>query len=87
MLNLHGLYTITLYLQYTTTTMAVNVLVGVAALHFSVIIMYHISTYMCGGVIRRKLNHIVVTLIRWIKTPPEVAFNYCELQEPLVGLD
>ena len=70
MLNLHGLYTITLYLQDTTTTMAVNVLVGVAALHFSVIIMYHISTYMCGGVIRRKLNHSVVILIRWIKTPP-----------------
>ena len=104
MLNLHGLYTITLYLQDTTSTMAVNVLVAMAALHFSIIIMYHISTYTCDGVIRRKLNKSVATLIRWMKQSsvkhqkfqledntrnriPEVAFNYCELQEPLVGLD
>ena len=104
MLSLHGLYTITLYLQDTTSTMAVNVLVAMAILHFSTIIMYHISIYMCDGVIRRKLNKSVVTLIRWMKQSsvkhqkfqledktrnriPEVAFNYCEFQEPLVGVD
>ena len=94
----------TLYFQDTTSTMAVNVLVAMAALRFSIIIIYHISTYMCDGVIRRKLNKSVVTLIRWMKQPSvkyqkfqledktrnrilEVAFNYCEFQEPLVGLD
>ena len=103
-LNLHGLYTITLYLQDTTSTMAVNALVGVAAVHFSIIIMYHISTYMCDGRIIRKLNNGVVTVMKWIKQSsvkhqnfqledrirnkiPEVTFNYCDLQEPLVGLD
>jgi len=82
----------------------VIILVGMAALQFSITILYHINTYMCDGVITRKLNKSVVTITRWIKESPvkcqkfqledktrnripEVAFNYCELQEPLVGLD
>ena len=61
--------------------------------------MYHIITYMCGGVIRNKIQQSVNTVMGWMATKsandqrfelanvPEVAFNYHEYREPLVALN
>ena len=101
--NLHGLY---VSLSYTGNQVtAVNIMITMAAFHFSLIIVYHMITYVCGGVIKNKILFSVNTLTKWItrlrsKQPqqfqlqdnirdniPEVAFNYREYREPLVGMD
>ena len=85
---------------------AINVAITVAVVHFSFVIVYHIITYVYGGVIRHKIQLSINTFRRWItrlnnkRQPkrfqlhdilrdniPEVAFNYCEYREPLVGVD
>ena len=104
--NLHGLYVSLLYSQGTANSTAVNVAITIAAVHFCFIIVYHMITYVCGGVIRNKIQLSVNTFTGWItrlnnKTHiqhfqlqdnirdniPEVAFNYREYREPLVGVD
>ena len=104
--NLHGLYVSLLYSQGIGNSTAVNVAITVAAVHFCFIIVYHMITYVYGGVIRNKMQLSIDTLTRWItglnnKTHtqhfqlqdnirnniPEVAFNYREYREPLVGVD
>ena len=104
--NLHGLYVSLLYSQGTANSTTVNVAITVSVVHFSFIIVYHMITYVYGGVIRNKIQLSVNTLTRWItrlnnKTHtqhfqlqdntcdniPEVAFNYREYREPLVGVD
>ena len=104
--NLHGLYVSLLYSQDIANSTAVNVAITVSAIHFSFVIVYHMITYVCGGVIRNKIQLSVNTLTEWItrlnnKTHiqhfqlqdnirdniPEVAFNYHEYREPLVGVD
>ena len=80
-------------------------MITMAAFHFSLIIVYHMITYVCGGVIKNKILLSANTLTKWItrlrsKQPqqfqlqdnirnniPEVAFNYREYREPLVGMD
>ena len=57
---------------------------------------------VCGGVIMYKLRTITDTILKWItrsqknktqqhielnNTPPDKAYNYQELREPLVGQD
>ena len=106
--NLHGLYVSLLYsqLQRNASSTVVNVAITLAAVHFSFIIVYHMITYVYGGVIRNKIQLSINTLTGWItrlknKTHiqqfqlqdtirdsiPEVAFNYHEYREPLVGVD
>ena len=104
--NLQGLYVSLLYSQDNASMTAVNIAITLAAVHFSFIIVYHMITYVYGGVIRNKIYLSVNTLTGWItrlhnKTHtqqfqlqdnirdniPEVAFNYCEYREPLVGVD
>ena len=64
--NLHGLYVSLLYSQGIANSTAVNVAITVSAVHFSFIIVYHMITYMCGGVIRNKIQLSVNTLTGWI---------------------
>ena len=64
-LNLHGLYAISLYSQDINMT-AVNVMTAIAAVHFTLIIIYHMITYMHGGVVSNKIQLNINTLTRWV---------------------
>ena len=106
--NLHGLYVSLLYsqLQGNASSTVVNVAITLATVHFSFIIVYHMITYVYGGVIRNRIQLNINTLTGWITrlkdrthtqrfqlqdnvrdNIPEVAFNYREYREPLVGVD
>ena len=61
--NLHGLYVISLHSHNLTV---VNTIIIMAAVHFIFIIIYHIITYMFGGVIRNKIQLSVNTFSEWI---------------------
>ena len=80
---------------------AVNVMITMAALQFLLIIIHHIISNVCGGVIMHKLKILTNSKLKWItrshnkpqrhiqlnNTPPDKAYNYQELREPLVGED
>ena len=104
--NLHGLFAISLYTQDVTNMIAVNIMISLSAVQFTLIFVYHIIAYACGGVIRNKIQLCVNCMSQWITRLrnkiehqnfnlqhitrdriPEVAFNYDEFCEPLVGLD
>ena len=84
--------------QYDT---AVNVMITMALLQFLLIIIHHINSNVCGGVIMYKLRITINSTVKWItrswnkpkehihlnNAPPDKAYNYQELREPLVGLD
>ena len=55
-LNLHVLYVISFYGQGATNATAVNIMITLAAVHFILITTYHIITYVCGRVIRNKIQ-------------------------------
>ena len=104
--NLEGLYVILSYSQGISNTTAVNVMITIGAVHFSFITVYHMITFVYGGVIRDKIQWSVNTFTAWSTrlcrkshteqfqlqdstrdNIPEVAFNYREYREPLVGVD
>ena len=101
--NLQALYTISLYGQDTTNMTAVNILIVTAAVQFTIIFIYHIITYMCDGVIRKKIQLTVDALRGYISRSqdqqryelgdnfsyniPEVTYNYQEYREPLICQD
>ena len=75
-------------------------MISMAALQFLLIIMHHIISNVCGGVIMLKLKIITDSIINWITRPqnkpqhiqlkniqPDKTYNYLELREPLVGQD
>ena len=87
------------YGQY---SIAVNVMITMAAVHFFLIINHHIINNICSGMIVYKLKNVIRTAtVKWFtrshnkpqqnvelnNTPPDKAYNYQELREPLVGLD
>ena len=86
------------YGQY---SIAVNVMITMAALHFLLIINHHIINNACSGVIMYNLKNITNLTVKWFtrshnklqqnvelnNTPPDKAYNYQELREPLVGQD
>ena len=94
-LNLLCLFAMTLYSQ--DTTIPTNVLIGIAAIQLSLIVMYHIITYVCGEETRIKVEMIAAKLAERLS----IGFNgqlnlefddqnvnyYREFQEPLVGFD
>ena len=102
-LNLQGLFAILQYTQVINITV-VNIIIAMAAVQFIFMITYHIITYVCGGVIRSKIQLSINTNTGWITrlhhrsqhqqfqlkgnirdNIPEVAYNYREYREPLVG--
>ena len=80
---------------------AVNVMVTLAVFHFLLIIIHHIISNVCGGVIIYRLRIIIDSTVKCItrsqnkpqqhielnNTPPDLTHNYRELREPLVGQD
>ena len=79
---------------------AVSVMITMAALQCLIIIIYHIISNVCGGVIMHKLKIMIDSIINWItrpqnkpqhiqlnNIPPEKTYNYQELRESLVGQD
>jgi len=108
-INLVGLYTFTLLFAQSddVNTTAINVLIIMAAVQFTLVVFYHIFTYTCSEVIQSKLILIsripYDVLAGWISrlytksqphnqqlelkhcNIPEVAYNYHEYQEPLIG--
>ena len=64
--NLHGLYVMLLYSQSNDDETTVNVAITVATVHFSLNIVYHIITYVCGGVTRNKIQLIINTFTGWV---------------------
>jgi len=100
--NLQALYVISLYGQDTTNMTTVNVLIGIAGLQFSIVFLYHSITYMCDGVIRKKIQSCYNTLTMDHISQnqqyelnenilhcriPEVSYNYQEYREPLICQD
>ena len=104
--NLQGIYVSLLCSQDNANSTTINVAITLAAFHFSFIVMYHMITYVYGGVIRNRIQLSINRLTRWITrlknrthtqqfqlqdsirdNIPEVAFNYHEYREPLVGID
>ncbi|XP_065891077.1 uncharacterized protein [Dysidea avara] len=64
-INLLVLYTFTLSSQGEFNMTAINIMITMAAVHFSLIIVYHIITYVHGGVISEKLLELNVYLTRF----------------------
>ncbi|XP_065903366.1 uncharacterized protein [Dysidea avara] len=54
-LNLQVMYTISLYGRESVTSIILNLMITMAAVHFMFIVLYHIITYMHGGVIRQMM--------------------------------
>ena len=95
LLNLQILH---IFVQNNSTVNIQYVVIAVAVVHFTLIVIYHIITYTCDGVIKNKIQQGVNTVIGWFssRSPvqsfqlgyvPEVTFNYREYREPLVALD
>ena len=103
LLNLQALYVISLYGQDTTNMTAVNILIAIAALQFSIILTYNIITYTCDGVIRKRIQTSVNMLTTCISRShdeqqyelddnlrcqiPDITYNYQEYREPLICQD
>ena len=65
LLNLQALYAISLYQDGNNLT-SVTIMISTVALQYTFIITYHIVTYVCGGVIRNKIQPSINTFTGWI---------------------
>ena len=61
--NLHGLFVISLYTQDVTNMTVVNIMISLSAVQFSFIFAYHIITYACGGV----FNNMILLCVSKLK--------------------
>ena len=97
LLNLQVLH---ILVQNSSSLATINIVIAMAVVHCTLIVTYHIITYMCGGVIKNKIEQGVNSIMGWITSRhkstvqsfqldnvPEVRFNYREYREPLVALD
>jgi len=64
-INLLVLYTFTLSSQGNVNMTGVNIMITMAAVHFSLIIMYHVVTYIHEGVINARLLELNMYLTRY----------------------
>ena len=97
LLNLLVMYT----LSHGHYDVAVNIMIILAALKFLLIIIHHVISSICGGVIMYKLKSVIISVVvKWVakpqnksqnielnNTPPDKTYNYQELREPLVEQD
>ena len=65
-INLQILYIIALYNHQSINIIAFNVLFGIAAFQFALIIIYHVITYSCYNKFRAKMHLRITTISRWI---------------------
>ena len=91
-INLHFLFVLSLYDQ--TTMIAANIMVAIAAVHFAVIIMYHITTYTCGAVIKQTMEMMMIIIKKRLtmlfkrnENDEDRLLHLYELQELIMGLD
>ena len=97
LLNLQVLH---ILVQNSSSLATINIVIAMAVVHCTLIMTYHIITYMCGGVIKNKIEQGEKSIMGWITSRhkstvqsfqldnvPEVRFNYREYREPLVALD
>ena len=99
-INLVGLYIFTLYGHDDTMT-AINIIITLSGVHFAIILIYHIMTYLCGGVMKSRVQIFMIVMMEWINKRyedeelelqiyssniPDVTYNYREYRELLVGL-
>ena len=90
---------LTIYaLSYGHCDIPINTMITMVALQFLVIILHHITTNVCGELVMNKLKNVIEMTIKCItrskhikpqhielkNTPPDKAYNYQELREPLV---
>ena len=66
LMNITILYAFLLYNQEAINTMAVNIMITMAAIHFTLIITYHIITYVCSAAIKHKIKLSYNTIFKWI---------------------
>ena len=64
-MNILILFALALYNHDTTNMTTVNVMIGLAMGHFTLIVIYHIITYALSGVTRNKLQLHISTLVEW----------------------
>ena len=97
LLNLLVIYTLS-HGQY---DVAVNIMMTLVALKFLLIIINHVISNICAGVIMYKLKNVIISVaVKWIakpqnetqniqlnNTPPDKTYNCQELREPLVEQD
>ena len=75
------------------------IVITMAIVHFTLIMINNIISNLCGRVNWNKIQKTVSSAMEWfsckpttvqhfqLDNVPEVTFNYCEYQEPLVALD
>ena len=83
LMNITILYAFLLYNQKAINTMAVNIMILMAAIHFALIVAYHIITYVCSAVIKNKIKSSIDAIIKQInklQRKSEIA-NQFELQD------
>ena len=69
LINLQILFVVALYDHQATSPIVFNILLGIAAFHFVLIIMYHIFTYSCNDTIKAKIcSGITTTACRIFST-------------------
>ena len=66
LINATILYAILLYNQEAINTMAVNIMITMAAIHFTLITGYHIITYVCSVAIKNKISSSINAIIKKI---------------------
>ena len=85
LVNITILYAFLLYNQEAINTMAVNIMIAMAAIHFSLIIVYNIITYVCSAVIKKKMKSSIDAIIKRInilQRNSQIA-NQFELQDSI----
>ena len=78
LINLIILYAFLLYSQ-DSNTMAVNIMITIAAIHFTMIIVYHIITYVCNAAIKTKVKSSINVIINVLQRKSFT--NQFELEE------
>ena len=79
-LNLQGLYAISQYSQDTNMT-AVNILIGIAAVQFIIIVGYYMITYPYDGAVSYNLRLNINILTRWINRSFKKSHQRFQLQD------
>ena len=66
LLNLQALYAISLSYQDGNNLTIITIMISMATIQFTFIITHHMITYVCGGVIRNKIQLSINTFTGWI---------------------
>jgi len=62
------MYTISLYERESITSILLSIMIVMAAIHFMFIVMYHIITYVHGGVMQQKMLVLVNKLAKCLNS-------------------